>query len=244
LITFSFPLLINISLSLSFQGRNLSFKCCDTCPLKDSKEGTFYTVPTETILYNEQELLRLTAQGDEKAFGHLFEQYTDTLYGVALHYTKIPELAEEIVQDVFTKIWMKRSSLPTIDRFNDYLFIVTRNHILNTIQKNSREQKYREQLTRHFLESAASTPEQELVFKEAGELIARAATGLPPQQQLVYELRRNQGLSLDEIADRMQISRNTVRNHLNRALQQIRDFLETHASGILLLVSLLFLALG
>jgi RNA polymerase sigma-70 factor (family 1) len=200
-------------------------------------------LPT-TSTYNEPELLRLTARGDEQAFAALFEHYTDTLYGVALHYTKIPESAEELVQDVFTKLWIKRASLPTSERFNDWLFILTRNHILDFLQKNARQQKYREELTRHFQDSAARTPEQEMLFKESAGLIARAVASLPPQQQKIFDLSRNQGLNPDQIAERLGLSRNTVRNHLHRALTQIREWLQTNASDLTLLVALLLLALG
>jgi RNA polymerase sigma-70 factor (family 1) len=200
-------------------------------------------LPT-TLTYNEPELLRLTAQGDEQAFAALFEHYTDTLYGVALHYTKIPESAEELIQDVFTKLWINRASLPTIEKFNDWLFILTRNHILDFLQKNARQEKYRQELTRHFRDSAVITPEQQMLLSESTELIAKAVATLAPQQQIVFDLSRNQGLNPDEIADRLGLSRNTVRNHLHRALVQIREWLQTHAAGLVLLVAMLLLALG
>jgi len=80
-------------------------------------------------LYNEPALLLKIAEGDESAFRKLFEHYWDNIYSVALAFTKSPVIAEEMVQDVFVKIWTKRQYLPEVQKFSDYLFIIARNHI-------------------------------------------------------------------------------------------------------------------
>jgi len=187
--------------------------------------------------FDEKALLFQVADGDEKAFTRLFERYSDVTYGFAIAYTKTAESAEEVVQEIFLKLWLKREKLRDIQHFPDHLFIITRNHIIDFLRKNLREKKYQQQLVRHFRE-VSITPEQQLIFKESGEMIERAVAMLPPQQQAIYRLRRNEGLPLDEIAFMMNLSRLTVRNHLNKALGAIRAHLQAHSRE---LVSMLLL---
>lgn len=193
-------------------------------------------------LHNEKELIRLIAGDDEIAFRELFERYSDNIYGVALAYTKLADAAEEIVQDVFVKIWMNRHKLLQVERFDDYLFIVARNYILNYLRNNKKNKLFTAQLSQHFGEHSI-TPEDEFLVKESQKLIEQAIAALPPQQQLVYQLRRKQELSLDEIAGQMNISRNTARNHLTQALKHIKEYLKTHSGDALFLACLVQLYL-
>ncbi|HVU54005.1 MAG TPA: RNA polymerase sigma-70 factor [Puia sp.] len=196
-----------------------------------------YMIKNFSIL-NERELLDLVADGDEKAFARLFELYADITYGFAILHTKTSDSAEEVVQDIFLKLWLKRDKLREIQHFRDHLFIITRNHIIDRLRKNLREKKYQLQLARHFKE-AASSPEQQMIFKESGEMIEKAVAMLPPRQQVIYRLRRNEDMSLDEIARKMDLSRLTVRNHLNKALGAIRAYLQTHSRELVSLFLLL-----
>lgn len=198
--------------------------------------------PNNKDLHNEKELIRLIAGDDEIAFRELFERYSDNIYGVAMAYTKSADAAEEIVQDVFVKIWMNRNKLLQVERFNDYLFIVARNYILNYLRNNKKNKQFTTQLFDHFGEHTI-TPEDEFLVKESQKLIEQAVAALPPQQQMVYELRRRQDLSLEDIASQMNISRNTARNHLNQALKQIKEYLRTHSGDALFLACLVQLAL-
>jgi RNA polymerase sigma-70 factor (family 1) len=198
--------------------------------------------PDHNDLHKEKELIRLLAGDDETAFRELFERYSDHIYGVALAYTKSPDSAEEIVQDVFVKIWMNRSKLLQVERFNDYLFIVARNYILNYLRNNKKNKQFTTLLSEHF-GGYTVTPEDEFLVKESQKLIEQAVAALPPQQQLVYQLRRKQELSLEEIAGELHISRNTARNHLNQALKQIKEYLRIHSGDALFLACLVQLYL-
>ena len=193
---------------------------------------------SEIFPYDEAAILAQIAEGNEKAFEQLFEKYCDNIYGVAFNYTKSAEVAEEVTQDVFVKLWFKRKSLATLQSLENYLFIIARNHIINIFNRNKKDKNFIEHILHHFEENNA-TPEDILLFKESQELIAQAIATLPHQQQMVYELRRIQGLSLEEVAVKMEISRNTARNHLNRALQNIRQFLKDHSTRLVLFICLL-----
>lgn len=98
------------------------------------------------VSYDESALLSNVAKGDQTAFRALFEQQWDNIYGVAFAFTKSPVIAEEMVQDIFLKIWLHRDQLPRIKKFNDYLFIIGSNHILTLLRKKINEQPFSEHL--------------------------------------------------------------------------------------------------
>lgn len=181
----------------------------------------------ETELYDEPTLLLKTANGDESAFKRLFESHWDNIYGVALAFTKSTVIAEEMVQDVFIKVWTKRQNLSEVKKFNDYLFIIARNHIFTTLRKKIYEEPFSDHLKNYFKE-ASNLPDQQLLYRETEHLIQEAINHLPPQQQLIYCLSRKDGLNQDEIAQKLNISKNTVKSHMSKALQFIRNYLQTH----------------
>lgn len=188
--------------------------------------------------YTETELLQLTAEGNEEAFRQLFQQYWDNIYGVSFMLTKSQSLAEDMVQEIFLKIWIKKDQLTLVNDFENYLFILARNHIFDTLRKRSREEQFTKQLADHF-KQRPDNPEQKLLGKESANLIQQAISNLPEQQRLVYLLSRDKGLRQEEIAEQLGISRNTVRNHMARALQSLREFLQNHTEGLLLLICLI-----
>lgn len=192
--------------------------------------------------YNETELLQLTAEGNEKAFRQLFHQHWDNIYGVSLMLTKSEAIAEDMVQEIFLKLWMKRDQLPLVNDFENFLFIIARNHIFDALRKKSREDNFARQLFEYFKQSPDS-PEQKLLYKESGNLVQQAVSNLPEQQRIVYQLARDKGMKQDEIAEQLGISRNTVRNHMARALQALREFLQSHSEGLLFFICLLEICL-
>jgi RNA polymerase sigma-70 factor (ECF subfamily) len=187
--------------------------------------------------YNEKELLQQVAEGNEKAFGLLFAQYWDHLFAFAFSVTKSTVLAEEIVQDSFVATWQHRETLPGLEKFEAWLFIVARNQAYKVIRKKVNDPIFVEQLEIYFALSSDS-PERQLLLRETQELIGKAAGELPPQQQLVFNLSRQQGLSLDEIAVELGLSKNTVKAHLAKALITVRHYLNGRVDGILLICCL------
>lgn len=190
-------------------------------------------------LYDEASLLTRMAEGDETAFRMIFDHYWDNVYGVALAFTKSAAIAEEMVQDVFLKIWLKRETLSGIGKFNGYLFMVARNHIFNELRKKVKEEEFTDHLFGYFLETA-QTPDAPLLCKELEQLVEAAVDRLPPQQRTVFQMSRRQGLSQEEIAVSLDISRHTVKSHMNKALQAIRQYLQQHHEIELLLVIYFF----
>ena len=147
-------------------------------------------------------------------------------------------MAEDVVQEIFFKIWNKREQLNAVDNFENYLFILARNHIFSEFKKLKIRQDHVERL-QAFFDGQAKTPEDELLSKETREFLERAISGLPAQQQQVYRLSRGQGLTHEQIAMQLGISVHTVRNHMIKAVKQIREFLMQQDHSLVLLAAAL-----
>ena len=193
-------------------------------------------------LHNEKELLCQVAKGDEGAFTLLFNAYHQQLGAYIYRLTESLSLTEEIVQDVFLRIWLKRTAMQEVNRFDAYLFAAARNHTFNCLRKIARERnsKVRWEITL----SEQSVYESESGADPAIEyeaLLDQAVERLPLQQKKVYLLHRRQGLSHAEIARRLDLSVETVKKHMSLALRSIRDYLSPrnrHADLLLLLITL------
>ncbi len=137
--------------------------------------------------HKEKELLKQVAQGDESAFSRLFYAYHQQLGQHVFRLTESMALAEEIVQDVFLKIWMTRETLMDIQNFRSYLFVVTRNHTLNCLRQIIREKK------KHKEWEKETAPVQQTFYStdisaQWHSLIDQAIAQLPPRQKKVYML--------------------------------------------------------
>lgn len=185
--------------------------------------------------YNEQEILRLVASGDAKAFEALFRHYNKKIYTFARHLTESTDLAEEIVQDVFLKIWLKQADLLAINHFENYLFIVARNQIFTTLKKIARRSTValEDELS---LNTDQDTPESQLMHKESLTLIQQAVSRLPSQQYAVYQLSKENGLTREQIAEQLNLSPETIKVHLSRAMRSIRAYViaKRHLFAVLL----------
>lgn len=187
---------------------------------------------------NERALLQLVAAGDETAYRELFHLHWNSVYTVALMLTKSVPLAEDMVQDIFLKIWQKKEQFANVERFEDYLFIMARNHILNEMKKQAKDTRFKQHIAEYF-DNNGNHADLQLLTKETQEQINLAVNQLTPQQQTVYRLSREQGLSHEEIALQLNISRNTVRNHIVQSLKGIKDYLKDNTKGAVLVFALL-----
>lgn len=175
------------------------------------------------INQNEKELLRKVSQGDESAFTVLFDAYKDKIYTIALRLTNSPSNAEEIVQDVFLKIWLKRDTLTAVEHFRAYLFTATRHHVFNALKRLSLHRQLVGEIARGLTDESNET-ENMLLDKEYQSILREAVEQLPPQQQQVYRLMKEQGLKREQVAELLKISPQTVKQHLAQAMRSIRAF--------------------
>lgn len=190
-------------------------------------------------IYDEVEIITLVSQGDEHAFAKLFEHHQNKIYGVALRLTRSTSLAEEIVEDVFLKIWLKRSDLLQIENFSAYLFTVTRNRvykILKQIAKNYQTVH----LTENIQTIAPGSTEDYVIDKEYTSLLHQAITRLPKQQKEVYYLIKERGLKREEAASVLDLKPETIKFHLAEAMKNIRSFCTPHLDMIIFITFFLF----
>jgi len=176
-------------------------------------------------LYDIKELFNGLANGDESAFETIFGLYKKRVFSVALKMLKSETEAEEIMQDVFLSIWLAKARLDSINDPEGYLFTITYNTIYTHLKKASRNRQFLNAIIHH-LTQIQNTTEETIAARETRKLIVEAVQNLSPQQRTIYQLSKQEGLSYDEIAGQMQISRNTVRNHLAEAMKNIRSFLK------------------
>ena len=192
--------------------------------------------------YNEQDLIQLITQNDESAFAQLFNCYRNRIYTFALKLTHSTTVAEEIVGDVFLKIWLRRTSLNEIENFKAYINIMARNEtykILKLIAKNYKMIS----LADNDVSVVSNNPDEYLINKELTSLLHKAIDRLPTQQKQVYKLMKEGDLKRGEVAELLQINPETVKSHLAQAMKNIRTYCMLHLNspvGIMLLLSCLF----
>lgn len=181
---------------------------------------------------SEVELIIALKEGDIQAFSQLFDRYGKRLFHFSVGYLKSAENAEEIVQDVFLKIWNNRQELLAQKSFESYLFTIAKNGILNTIRKSKSEQVYLNYKKIHPDKNVLL--DDELDYKELEKAYTESVEKLSSKRKEIYLLSRQHSLSNAEIADRMNISVKTVENQMTSALSHIRKNLRSLGfSGII-----------
>ena len=173
-------------------------------------------------------MLSKMADGDQLAFRQFFDIYKEKLFTFVYGLTHSKVDAEEVLQDVFLKLWESRSRLKEIDNPQAYIFRMTRNRTLDLLSRIGRDQKLIKQLWANIRMSEEFT-EQILQARESQKLIREAMTELSDRQRKIVELSREEGLSHDEIASKLGLSKQTVKNHLSEALKKIRLYLDQHS---------------
>jgi RNA polymerase sigma-70 factor (ECF subfamily) len=166
------------------------------------------------------------AAGDEQAFEQLFETYGSLLHPFISKTVRSASAAEDILQRVFLKIWLKRDLLHDVDHPRAYLFKMASNECLAYLRGRAIARKHESEMM-HQLEGAQdNNTENYLNIQEIKNLVQEAFAQLPPQQQRIYAMSRHEQLKIPEIADRLGLSPFTIKNSLGRSLQRIRIHLE------------------
>lgn len=183
--------------------------------------------------YDEKEVLEQLGQGNEYAFTQLFDHYSGKILNTALRFLKSRELAEEVVQEVFLKVWMKRADVARTGNFEGYLFTMARNQVFDGIKLIAKETTTKNEFARTVQQIDGT--DHPLIEKQYQQLLLEAVDLLPPQQKQVFNLAKIEGLSHQAIAEQLHISRLTVKTHMAKALQNIRLSLQRHLTTFTLL---------
>ena len=185
-------------------------------------------------LPNEPELLLRIAEGDQKSFSNVFTAYHDGLYQFVLHTCGDTDLAKDVLLDVFTNVWLSRKKLPLISSFTDWLFIVTRNQLLKSLQKKNRSQLKIVRLTDYPKQSA----EDIIQDREYDLIIQKAIEQLPPKQQQAFRLSRQEGFDNKTIAKHMGVKPESVKKYLQWAQQSVMQYVRSNTGIITFIIFL------
>jgi RNA polymerase sigma-70 factor (family 1) len=160
----------------------------------------------------------------ELMFSELFRQHEHKLYTLALRLTKSDQLAKDIIQEVFLKLWDQRSRISSIINIEAWLYRVTENKIIDFLRKASADNRLKERIWNQ-LQQIVNESEQYLAAKEYNEIILKAIDQLPPQRKLIYQLNKENGMNYRDIATELNLSKHTVKNQLSTAIQSVKKFL-------------------
>lgn len=181
------------------------------------------------VLHSDKELLHRVAAGDELAFKELSLRYTEKVFFHALTFVKTWQQAEEIVQDIFLKIWQGREKLLEVEQFDNYLFIISKNYLISAIRKKVRDTA--EAAVADEVEEVLYRPDSQYETRELRALLEKGINQLPEQKRAVFRLIHQEGLSQEEVSQRLGIATRTVRWNLVEAMNGLKDFLHRHAAG-------------
>jgi len=191
-----------------------------------------YLVSSEGI-HNEKELLLQIAQGDRDAFRVLYTAYFPYVQQYVSLFEPTRASLDELTQDVFVRIWEKRARLNGVESFKNYLFLVTRNVVFNFIRALKVRQKVQE--LNESTDLATNELEHDLLFRQYYRIAIEAMDKLPPGRRKVLKMSIDDGLTLDEIALQLNITRAGVKKQLYAATAFVRQYLQEHGEITLLL---------
>lgn len=189
--------------------------------------------------YNEKELFRNIAEGDELAFRECYNRHWNRVYTMALLYLKTPLAAQDAVQEVFEKLWMNRANMVNVDNPAGYLYVMARNFIITELRKKKPVTAL-DSAQEASMQETDLLPDKLIDAKEVAALIRTAVDSLSPQQKKVYQMSREEQLPLKEVADSLGISYSTAREYMSLALKSIRKHLSEHLQELPAVISLFF----
>ena len=167
------------------------------------------------------ELISRIKEGDESAFRIVFDLYSSKLYAFSYRFLKEKEPCQEVVQEVFLNLWINRAKLDTQYPIAPYLYTITRRLTLNVLRHVATSQSAMEKMWLN-VKKVSNETEEEVFLEDLSRFTEQVLSKMPKQQQLIFRMSRHQELSYDEIAEELNLSRNTVKNHLVAALKTLR----------------------
>ena len=190
----------------------------------------------ENLSDKEKELFYQVAEGDEEAFSDLFNLFLPKLHPFIVKFLKSEPAAEEVIQETFIRVWLNRDKLGEIENPGGWLYKVASNECYNYLRKTATQNKFLQ--TIHAKPEAVRTTYEWVDLKDLKRLIGEAVEQLPLQRKRIYQMSRDQGKTIPEIAEALQLSPNTVKNALVTALKFIREYLSKHGIVFLLIYCL------
>jgi RNA polymerase sigma-70 factor (family 1) len=191
---------------------------------------------SQYLTYNDAELLRLLKESDKMAFTEIYNRFHKPVYRYLISIVKVEEQAEDLVHEIFLKLWESRETLSVRGAFTPYLFRACHNKAIDAIRKIANDHKLQSDLLKAYenLTVAADHSQEEL--HRLDNLVEEALDALSPQRRKVYELCRQKGKSYNEAASEMGIAPNTVKDHMSKALSALRQIVQNRGELTIILI--------
>ena len=176
--------------------------------------------------FEEISILKRLQQGDEHAFLEIYDHYKKPLYAFIIKFVKVPAHADDLLQDVFLKIWEIHGRINTSLSFKAYLYRISRNLVYKFLKKTANNVELLSEQMEHFIPDAGTNAELKLQWKQYEENIKLAIDDLPPRRKEIFILCRQGKHTYDDVARQLGISRNTVKEHMVLSMKSISHFLQ------------------
>jgi RNA polymerase sigma-70 factor (family 1) len=187
-------------------------------------------------LINELNLLERLREGDQQAFESIYQHYIDPIYRRLLYLIKSEELAEELAQDIFMRIWDKRAGIDLEKSFRSYIYSIAQNLVVDFYRRSALDRK----LQQHLINTATAyyNPIDLHYHAEADrQLLSNAIQSLPEQRRKVYSLVKLEGKSYEEVSEILGISCSTIRDHIVKGNKAIKLHLNTSQLTMVVLLA-------
>lgn len=171
--------------------------------------------------YSDSELIALIREGDKLAYAKIYERYFRVLYVHALKKLRSEEEAKDLIQELFTTLWVKREHIAKDVNMAAYLYTSVRNRVLDSFSHRKIEDRYIVSLQGH-LDNDVVAADQGLLEKELVTIIENEIKSLPPKMREIFELSRKNNLSHKEISDKLGVTEQTVSKQVTNALKRLR----------------------
>lgn len=173
----------------------------------------------------EKELLILISKGNEKAFQSLFTNYYERLFNYIFSIIKSKQVAEELVMDVFLKIWLGKEIVLRIENFNAFIFRVAHNKSIDFLRSVAKDPVFQDLLWEQIEMPDKAHADTPMVVSDFEAKLREAVSLLSPQRKKIYQMRHEEDMTHDEIAKQLNLSKNTINNHVVEARRFVRSYL-------------------
>jgi RNA polymerase sigma-70 factor (ECF subfamily) len=167
-------------------------------------------------------LVSKVIQDDKVAFQQLFNKYAERIYYFSMRYVKNREEAEEIAQEVFVRVWLRRFDLKEDLSFSSYIFMIAKNALIDLIRKKQKETDFYKN-NPPSMDMYTAPSDDSMEYNELAAIIDRSIDDLPQKRKQIYLLSRDEGLTYKQISEKLNISIKTVETHMRLALQQLKS---------------------
>lgn len=187
--------------------------------------------------YSSEEALTLLA-GEEKVayqvFKELYDEYAESIYVAARQFLRSSEMAKDLVQEVFTAIWTRRTQLTAVNNFESYLYGMAKNMAYDLIKKALKQELARQEFT------ALMEVSDNRAIEKYGHQLEEIVEQMPPKRKLIFRMAKIEGLRYDVIAERLKISTHTVNHNITQALKFIHEHKHDVTTVVALIAAYLF----